>query len=153
MGLGAVLGSIASRWVCIVSRRGLLLLDGCVSFLDGCIAFLGEGYRFPVGVLYFSERRVGALYSVSTRVVNVLSVCGVWRNCWDTLLSVYAWCDVTHIGLDGLCGDCFFEENEAAAQSMDSINRAAAPFFAIQFHKTVWRSPACGGRPLHKAPP
>ena len=31
-------------------------------------------YRFPVGVLCFSERRGGALYSVSTRVVNVLSV-------------------------------------------------------------------------------
>ena len=31
-------------------------------------------YRFPVGVLRFSERRGGALYSVSTRVVNVLSV-------------------------------------------------------------------------------
>ena len=31
-------------------------------------------YRFPVGVLCFSERRRGALYSVSTRVVNVLSV-------------------------------------------------------------------------------
>ena len=31
-------------------------------------------YRFPVDVLCFSERRGGALYSVSTRVVNVLSV-------------------------------------------------------------------------------
>lgn len=31
-------------------------------------------YRFPVGVLCFSERRGGALYSVSTRVVHVLSV-------------------------------------------------------------------------------
>ena len=69
MGLGAVLGSIASRWVCIVSRRGLLLPGGC-------IAFLGEGCRFSVGVLCFSERRGGALYSVSTLVVNVLSVCG-----------------------------------------------------------------------------